>query len=228
MDWPIAAGAGRRLRRRAPWTFFPANHDGHGRQGQHLPLPERRRGAAATCRRRGTSGPSNYHFSTGDGSPGSGRPATPGATRREANGAFILGRPQSVATITRRVEQHGGGLRAAASARPRATPPTRPAATPARTSAGRIARGRSASARTTPAALTADRGWRLDKGNGWWDGDYRSTLYNHYLTPNAEASRLLADQPAAQPGVEGRPEQPPRRRQRAVLRRPRRDSSRTR
>src|SRR5262249_22241338 len=21
--------------------------------------------------------------------------------------------------------------------------------------------------------------------NGWWDGDYRSTLYNHYLTPNA-------------------------------------------
>ena len=29
-------------------------------------------------------------------------------------------------------------------------------------------------------------GWRLDKGNGWWDGDYRSTLYNHYLTPNSK------------------------------------------
>ena len=34
--------------------------------------------------------------------------------------------------------------------------------------------------------MAAGGGWRLDKGYGWWDGDYRSTLYNHYLTPNSK------------------------------------------
>src|SRR5262249_15633674 len=29
-------------------------------------------------------------------------------------------------------------------------------------------------------------GWRLDRGYAWWDGDYRSGLYNHYLTPNSK------------------------------------------
>ena len=32
----------------------------------------------------------------------------------------------------------------------------------------------------------AGAGWRFDKGNGWWDGDYRSTLYNHYYTPSSK------------------------------------------
>ena len=33
-------------------------------------------------------------------------------------------------------------------------------------------------------------GVELDKGVAWWEGGIRSTLYNHYLTPN---SQLLFD-----------------------------------
>src|SRR5262249_52603523 len=35
------------------------------------------------------------------------------------------------------------------------------------------------------AGCASPTGWRLDKGYGWWDGDYRTTLYNHYPTPNS-------------------------------------------
>jgi prepilin-type processing-associated H-X9-DG protein len=33
--------------------------------------------------------------------------------------------------------------------------------------------------------LAAGSGWLLNKGAGWWDGNYQNTLYNHYLRPNA-------------------------------------------
>ena len=46
-------------------------------------------------------------------------------------------------------------------------------------------RARPRSRSTDAGCQAAGRGWRFDKGNGWWDGDYRSTLYNHYLTPNS-------------------------------------------
>ncbi len=32
----------------------------------------------------------------------------------------------------------------------------------------------------------AASGWLLNRGAGWWDGNYQNTLYNHYLTPNAD------------------------------------------
>ena len=32
---------------------------------------------------------------------------------------------------------------------------------------------------------TAPDGWLRNKGSSWWDGNYQNTLYNHYLTPNA-------------------------------------------
>ena len=44
------------------------------------------------------SGPTNYHFCTGDGSPGSAVPGDAGATV-PAKGAFVLGRAQSMAAI---------------------------------------------------------------------------------------------------------------------------------
>ena len=31
----------------------------------------------------------------------------------------------------------------------------------------------------------SENGWLMNKGAGWWDGNYLNTLYNHYLTPNA-------------------------------------------
>jgi prepilin-type processing-associated H-X9-DG protein len=47
---------------------------------------------------------------------------------------------------------------------------------------------RAAAIGSTPlsdAGCASPTGWRLDKGFGWWDGDYRTSLYNHYLTPNS-------------------------------------------
>ena len=38
---------------------------------------------------------------------------------------------------------------------------------------------------TDSACAAAGAGWMLNKGSGWWDGNYQNTLYNHYLTPNA-------------------------------------------
>jgi hypothetical protein len=38
---------------------------------------------------------------------------------------------------------------------------------------------------TDPACAVAGDGWLLNKGSSWWDGNYQNTLYNHYLTPNA-------------------------------------------
>src|SRR4051794_28131512 len=49
-----------------------------------------------------TFGPSNYHFCTGDGQPGSGHVGDAGSPTngaQPADGAFILGRPQSIAAI---------------------------------------------------------------------------------------------------------------------------------
>jgi prepilin-type processing-associated H-X9-DG protein len=38
---------------------------------------------------------------------------------------------------------------------------------------------------TDAACAVSGDGWLLNKGAGWWDGNYQNALYNHYLTPNA-------------------------------------------
>jgi prepilin-type processing-associated H-X9-DG protein len=44
-------------------------------------------------------------------------------------------------------------------------------------------------------------GWRLDKGYAWWDGDYRSSLYNHYLTPNSKVYDCWQSSPPHDPAI---------------------------
>ena len=44
---------------------------------------------------------------------------------------------------------------------------------------------------TDPTCGGAGGGWRFDRGNGWWDGDYRSGLYNHFLAPNSRSPDCL-------------------------------------
>ena len=44
-------------------------------------------------------------------------------------------------------------------------------------------------------------GWRLDKGYAWWDGDYRSGLYNHYLTPNSKLYDCWQSSPPHDPAI---------------------------
>ena len=36
----------------------------------------------------------------------------------------------------------------------------------------------------------AGKGWLLNKGSAWFDGNYLNTLYNHYLTPNSRRSPI--------------------------------------
>ena len=38
---------------------------------------------------------------------------------------------------------------------------------------------------TDAACSAAAKGWLLNKGAAWFDGNYLNTLYNHYLTPNS-------------------------------------------
>ncbi len=44
-------------------------------------------------------------------------------------------------------------------------------------------------------------GWRLDKGYAWWDGDMRSGLYNHYLTPNSKTYDCWQSSPPHDPAI---------------------------
>jgi prepilin-type N-terminal cleavage/methylation domain-containing protein/prepilin-type processing-associated H-X9-DG protein len=137
-----------------------------------------------------TFGPSNYHFSTGSGQPGSGRPGDAGNPRTravEADGAFILGPPQSLATL------RDGSSSTVAASEQLIGPASGTTTTVAGAAAGPKDGQRSAVYVATtplpdnPATGCNDviAGWRLDKGYAWWDGDYRSGLYNHYLTPNS-------------------------------------------
>ena len=167
MDWPIAAG-GSGAYGAGPWQLFPTNQTCREVVVNSFLCP-----SDATERVDPASAPSNYMFSTGDGSNS--------GDATEANGAFILGRPQSMASIT---DGSSGtiagseqllGTAAGDQSSPTPLPPD-----------PRRAIARSGSLPLTPeGCAAAGRGWRFDKGAGWWDGDYRSTIYNHYLRPNA-------------------------------------------
>jgi prepilin-type N-terminal cleavage/methylation domain-containing protein/prepilin-type processing-associated H-X9-DG protein len=121
------------------------------------------------------SGPTNYTFCTGDGSRG--------GDATEADGAFILGRPQSVASVL-----DGTSQTAAASeqllgiAGPYSQTAPTPVPSPWIRAMARVAAG----PLTDSACAVAGSGWLLNKGSGWWDGNYQNTLYNHYLAPNAK------------------------------------------
>ena len=73
----------------------------------------------------------------------------------------------------------------------------------ASTSSGRTAPGTIAhtagwaSGNCTAAAAS----WRLDKGYAWWDGDMRSGLYNHFLTPNSRLADCWQTNPPHDPAI---------------------------
>ncbi|SIO57915.1 prepilin-type N-terminal cleavage/methylation domain-containing protein/prepilin-type processing-associated H-X9-DG domain-containing protein [Singulisphaera sp. GP187] len=146
-----------------------------------------------------TSGPSNYQFCTGDGSPLSANPGDAGVTV-PANGAFVLGPAQSIATITdgssgtvAASEQLIGSAAGGASTQSGATP--RPPDVRRAAAIGSTPLSDSACANPT--------GWRLDKGFGWYDGDYRTTLYNHYLAPNSKLYDCWQTSPPHNPAWKG-------------------------
>ncbi len=151
------------------WPYFPANTTVMGTQVTLFLCPSD--GAPAPTV---GSGPTNYAFCSGDGSGG--------GDATNADGAFILGTPQSVASIT-----DGTSLTAAASeqllgiAGPYSQTTPTPVPVPWQRAMSRVITGPLTDA---ACALSGD-GWLLNKGAGWWDGNYQNALYNHYLTPNA-------------------------------------------
>ena len=167
MDWPLLAGGGGAYGV-GPWTFFPANQTCREVVINSFLCPSDGRDRVDPA-----SGPSNYMFSTGSG--GNGGDAT------DSDGVFILGRPQSIASIT-----DGSSGTIAGSEQLLGLAPGDQASPTPLPSDPRRAIARSASLPLTPeSCAAAGRGWRLDNGNGWYDGDYRSTIYNHFLAPNA-------------------------------------------
>jgi prepilin-type N-terminal cleavage/methylation domain-containing protein/prepilin-type processing-associated H-X9-DG protein len=120
------------------------------------------------------SGPTSYAFCAGDGANG--------GDATSALGVFILGPANSVANIT-----DGTSLTAAASEQllgiqgPYSQTTPAPIPQPWRRAMSRMVAG----PLTDAGCAGAPDGWLLNKGAGWWDGNYQNALYNHYLTPNA-------------------------------------------
>ncbi len=102
--------------------------------------------------------------------------------QRALTGAFILGLPRSVATIT-----DGTSLTAAASEQLLgiAGPYSQTTPTPIPVPLSRAMSRVTAAPLTDETCAASGAGWLLNKGAGWWDGNYQNTLYNHYLPPNS-------------------------------------------
>jgi prepilin-type N-terminal cleavage/methylation domain-containing protein/prepilin-type processing-associated H-X9-DG protein len=208
-NWPIAPGTGGSGPFAGYPSFkpFPVNTTAMATKVNFFLCPSD--GATAQVTLPGgsnTFGPSNYHFSTGNGQPGSGRvgdAGNPTNNARPANGAFILGQPQSAATITDGLSNTVAAseqLIGTASGSTTTTAGATPVPQDVRRAAVYI------TATTLPDNPTsgcngAIAGWRLDKGYGWWDGDYRSSLYNHYLTPNSKVHDCWLSTPPHNPAI---------------------------
>jgi prepilin-type processing-associated H-X9-DG protein len=139
-----------------------------------------------------TSGPTNYVFNTGDGINGPGGPGDPTGS----NGVFNLGPPQSLASI-----QDGSSTTAAASEQLLgiAGPTSTSSPTPLPSDVRRALAHSSASTLDDAGCAAAGAGWELDKGVGWWEGGMRSTLYNHYLTPDTKLNDCMGPQNPLRP-----------------------------
>jgi prepilin-type N-terminal cleavage/methylation domain-containing protein/prepilin-type processing-associated H-X9-DG protein len=151
------------------WPYFPANTTAMATQVSLFLCPSDGAPPPAI----GT-GPTSYAFCSGDGSNG--------GDATNADGAFILGYGQSVASLT-----DGSSQTSAASehlmgiAGPYSQPSPVPVPSPINRAMARLA----AAPLTDSACALASDGWLLNRGSSWWDGNYQNTLYNHYLIPNA-------------------------------------------
>ena len=166
-----------------PFSFIPANATGQMAVVNSFLCPSD--GVAAPDP---ASGPTNYTFCAGDGLTNSDLPPAAGSLVG-ANGAFVKVSPQSIATIL-----DGSSGTVAASEQllgtvPDPTNPTQSSATPVPLETKR-AFAQSGNGMNASDCGGATGGWRFDKGVSWWEGGFRSTLYNHAMTPN---SRLLPD-----------------------------------
>ena len=205
-DWPIAPGSGSKgvFAGYPAFKPFPCNTTAMTSKVASFACPsDGQRGRATLIDGVTTFGSTNYHFCTGDGQPGSGHVGDAGNPTNgasPANGAFILGPPQSMATI---LDGSSGTIAASEQL-------IGPAAGTVTTSVNlpQDKRRGAIFVATTPlpddpanACNGMAAGWRLDKGYAWWDGDYRSGLYNHYLGPNSAVSDCWQSSPPHDPAI---------------------------
>jgi prepilin-type N-terminal cleavage/methylation domain-containing protein/prepilin-type processing-associated H-X9-DG protein len=151
------------------WPYFPANTTAMATQVALFLCPSD--GAPPPAE---GSGPTSYAFCAGTG--------VNGGDATGADGAFILGLSQSVASVndgtsqTAAVSEQSLGI-----AGPYSQPSPTPVPMPWSRAMARVVAG----PLTDAACAQAGNGWLLNKGSSWWDGNYQNALYNHYLTPNA-------------------------------------------
>jgi prepilin-type N-terminal cleavage/methylation domain-containing protein/prepilin-type processing-associated H-X9-DG protein len=196
MNWPITPGPGS-LFGTPPWTPFATNTTCEAAQVSFFLCPSDAAPPPSLLPGGVPSGPTNYHFCTGDGSPGSANPGDAGLLV-PATGTFILGQPQSVATII------DGSSNTVAGSEGLLGPAAGGASTQSSASPLPQDLRRAAAIGSTPlsdAGCATPSGWRLDKGYAWWDGDYRSSLYNHYLTPNSKRFDCWQASPPHNPAI---------------------------
>ncbi len=180
MNWPTATGASGSYGVGTPYTFFPANQTVKEAVVNSFLCPSDSGKGSDPF-----SGPTNYAFCVGDGLNG-GR-TLPGSVVM-ANGAFSTS-TESIASIL-----DGSSNTAAASEQilGKGSGATQAGPTPLADSRYGIARN--SGGVLDPSDLTcggAGGGWRFDRGNGWWDGDFRSGIYNHFLQPNSKSPDCL-------------------------------------
>ena len=123
------------------------------------------------------SGPTNYAFCAGSG--GNGGEAT------GADGTFILGPSLSMKDL---LDGSSNTVAASESLLGIAGPSyTQTSPTPIPSPRARAMAHIAAAPLTDAACLAASKGWLLNKGAAWFDGNYLNTLYSHHLTPNSPA-----------------------------------------
>ncbi len=154
------------------WPPYPANTTGMATVIASFVCPSD--GAPAPM---AASGPVSYAFNAGSGSNG--------GDATNADGVFVLGPAHSMADLA-----DGSSTTVAASeqllgiAGPSYTQ-TAPAPIPQ--PQARAMAHVAAAPLTDAACRAAAKGWLLNKGAAWFDGNFLNTSYNHYLTPNAPA-----------------------------------------
>jgi len=181
MDWPIAAGP-TAIYGTNPWTPFASNVTVMAAKVSFFLCPSDGQQPPSMLPGGLVSGPSNYHFCSGDGSILSSVPGDAGLTV-PANGVFVIGPAFSVGSIV-----DGSSNTVAASEQLIGTAAGGPSTVSGATGFTGDRR-RAASVVSAPLSLdkcASPTAWRLDKGFGWWDGDYRTGIYNHALTPNSK------------------------------------------
>ena len=210
-NWPIAPGPGA-TGPFAGWVAykpFPCNTTSMITKVSFFLCPSDGQAGQATLLDGVTTfGATNYDFCTGDGQPGSGHVGDAGDShqRRRAGRRGLHPRAAAIDRHDRRrVEQHRTAgseqLIGPASGTTTTTAGSTPQPQDTRRAAVTIA--------TTPLPDNGPAagcnglasGWRLDKGYAWWDGDYRSGLYNHYLTPNSKTLDCWQSSPPHDPAI---------------------------